>query len=67
MFCLMLQILRRGKKKGFVPLLICNVKPEKSVLKETPQTQIEGHSQSNLLFKNENQRLTEETLWIKKD
>ena len=56
MFCLMLQILRRGKKKGFVPLLICNVKPEKSFLKETPQTQIEGHSQSNLLFKNENQR-----------
>ena len=63
----MLQILMRGKKKGFVPLLICNVKPEKSFLKETPQTQIEGHSQSNLLFKNENQRLTEETLWIKKD
>lgn len=45
-----------GEKKGFVPLLICNVKPEKSFLKETPQTQIEGHSQSNLLFKNENQR-----------
>ena len=63
----MLQILRRGKKKGFVPLLICNVKPEKSFLKETPQTQSEGHNQSNLLFKNENQRLTEETLWIKKD